>query len=681
MERVGYSYRPALDGIRAIAVASVVAYHLDPDVLSGGFLGVDVFFVLSGYLIAGLLIAERERFGRIAIGAFWVRRARRLLPALAGIGVAVAAYGKWGAPSDTLDRLRSDALATLVYIANWRFAFSQQSYFDTTTVLSPLRHTWSLAIEEQFYLLFPIFAIACFMTKWPIRALGLTSAITAVASAGLMATFVNDRDPSFVYYATHTHAQGLLVGTTLACWASTMKPSGKAIASRAMHAAGFGAVAAVAAGAFLIRDSDDFMYRGGFLLVAVAVALLIAAAVRPGLLQSLLSVSPLRWIGQRSYGLYLWHWPAIIAINPGNTDLDSWRLAALRLVATVVPAAVSYRFIETPIRNGSFRGRRFTLACGVAALSLGVAVAAGTAGATRPTASFGTLPPGASPQVLVTASSNSNDTSTHQTGAVESSDPATSSSSAPHESSQATNASHPPTTQPSSTTAAPFNPSTIAIVGDSVAYSALKGIVAEAEDAGTGLVAWTVPGCGIATATVAYPNGDLAAWSPDCWDAMEKGLMNLVSDHDPDLVVWWSSWEASDRVVDGKQLKFGTPEWRQDLDTALETRWRQLTANGARILLVDASPHAASPIAEASLDEDGRVAGLRTRLNALVARHRSTTRLIKLSDVLCPNWVPCPQEIEGLVPRPNDGSHFTDDTAPWIASKLWPLLEAAWLRF
>jgi peptidoglycan/LPS O-acetylase OafA/YrhL len=697
MRRVGYAYRPALDGVRALAVVAVIAYHLDPDVLPGGFLGVDVFFVLSGYLIAGLLLAERRAAGAVDLGAFWVRRARRLLPALAAVMVAVAAYARWWAPAETLDRLRADAVATLGYVANWRFALSEQSYFDTQTVASPLRHAWSLAVEEQFYVLFPLLAIACFRTRRPARTLGIVAALGAIASAVAMAVLVDSTDPSFVYYATHTRAQGLLVGVVLACLTNRTEPTGVPWRDRGLQTLGIASLAALLGAIVLVSDSAAAMYRGGYLAAAALVAVVVAAAVRPGPLRAALAIGPLRWIGRRSYGLYLWHWPAIVALEPARTGLEGWQLAGVRLLATIVPAAVSYRFLEAPILHGALPRRRFAWASLAGGTAIVVTIALGTSGAVAPAAALDADPLAATPQVLVAGTSLSAPLTTGRPTTA----PATSGATKPTRPSPGTTAppessgtsaaspttdgpadptSAPTTAPPTTTTDAPWAPRTLAVVGDSVAASALPGFTREAAARGVGLVSFVVPGCGIATATVADNEGGTVPWSKDCAAAVRGGHERLIADHDPDVVLWWSTWEAADRVVGGEIARVGTPEWIADLDAALEARWQALSARGAIIVIVETVPRAASPIAEADRDPDGRHTALRARLDALVARHPARTAVAAARDVLCPSGIPCPRTIDGINPRPNDGGHFTDDTAPWIAARLWPLAEAAWER-
>ncbi len=644
--RVGYRYRPALDGIRALAVIAVVAYHLDGDVVPGGFLGVDIFFVLSGYLIAGLLLAERTRDGRISLAAFWVRRARRLLPALGGVLVAVAAYAQWWAPTTTLDRLRTDAWAAILYVANWRFALSEQSYFDSQSVLSPLRHTWSLAVEEQFYILFPLLAIACCRGRHPARTLGIVSAVGAIASALMMALFVDATDPSFVYYATHTRAQGLLVGVVLACWSSSVEPTGRVARDRALQGIGTVGLGTVLAAVYFVDEANDLMYQGGYLLAAVAVAAVVGASVRPGRLQRVLSVAPLRWIGQRSYGAYLWHWPAIVALEPARTGLDGWRLAAVRIVATLVATEISWRLIETPIRTGALPRWRFGRVSIATTLLLVPALFVTTLGVTTPAFEANAGPPSvgsqvAQPEVLLAAAIN----------------------------------------DPPPTVANTFEPRTIAVIGDSVPASAMAGFEAEATAHGTGLISFVVPGCGLAIGLVSDDDGNPISWTEDCAAVVRDGLAKMITDHDPDLVVWWSGWETADRIVDGEHVSAGTREWSEDLDAAFEDRWNIVTSNGARVVLVDTTPNAASPVGEANRDPDGAIAALRVRLHDFAARHPGRAAVVEFSSVLCPDGVPCPREIDDVVPRPDDGGHFTDKTATWAIARLWPLCEAAWRQF
>ena len=308
-------YLPALDGLRAAAVVAVLLYHAGVGWLPGGYLGVDTFFVLSGFLITALLLAEWQGNGGIALAAFWARRARRLLPALLLVLLAVGAYAAFLAPAHELSSLRGDSLATLFYGANWRFVASAQGYFDQFVTPSPLRHAWSLAIEEQFYLVWPLVVLGWLrLRRGRTAGLGGFCVALALGSAALMALLAQGAaDTSRAYYGTDTRAQAVLVGAALAV-AWHRRPD--AVAGRpgrlVLALAGVGVLVT----AWLwtsVPDTDRWMYRGGFLLAAVATAAVLAAVARPdpGRAARVLTLAPLRWIGAISYGLYLWHWPEI----------------------------------------------------------------------------------------------------------------------------------------------------------------------------------------------------------------------------------------------------------------------------------------------------------------------------------------------------------------------------------
>ncbi len=349
-------YVPAIDGLRALAVAAVLVYHANIGILPGGFLGVEVFFVISGYLITSLLLADRAREGRVGLLGFWQRRARRLLPAVFVLIIAALVYSVVFLPGE-VHSLRGDALAGFGYVSNWYLIFDQQSYFESLGRPSLLRHLWSLAVEEQFYLIWPVvFALVLDRLR---RKYALAVILAAAfASAGLMAYLYNpDTDPSRIYYGTDTRATGLLIGAALAfAWQIGRLPERLPRLTR--HLAEFTGVCALA-GLVLISaiasEQSAFLYRGGFALVALLTALLVAACVHPNtrLLSGLLSHQPLTWIGTRSYSIYLWHWPVFMLTRPGlDVSFDGGELFALRLALTALLAEASYRLVETPVRTG-----------------------------------------------------------------------------------------------------------------------------------------------------------------------------------------------------------------------------------------------------------------------------------------------------------------------------------------
>jgi len=353
-------YRPGLDGVRALAVAGVVLYHAGVSWVPGGFLGVDVFFVLSGYLITSMLLVERAGSGRIDLGRFWRGRARRLLPALALV-VLFALIATSTIARDDLARTRADALASVVFMTNWQEIISSHSYFNAFGRPSLLQHLWSLAVEEQFYLIWPLLLVGGLRWLGRRRMFALT-ALGALASTGLMwALYDPNLDPSRVYYGTDTRSSTLLVGALLAfAWPATrLHTVSSARARNVLDAVGVAALAGILAVFWRAADYDPWLYRGGFLLVAICAGLLVAVAVHPAArLGTILGSRPLRWIGVRSYGIYLWHWPIMELTRP-RVDVP-WHgplLVTAQIGLTVAIAAASYRYVEHPVRTGAAQRR------------------------------------------------------------------------------------------------------------------------------------------------------------------------------------------------------------------------------------------------------------------------------------------------------------------------------------
>ena len=365
----GLPYLAGLDGLRALAVLAVVLYHAGVDFVPAGFLGVEIFFVVSGYLITSLLLSEHAATSAVSLRRFWVRRARRLLPAVGLLVAVVLTYFAIFLPGEVA-MVRGDALAAVAYVSNWAFILRDTPYFEQVGRPSPLLHLWSLAIEEQFYVVWPLLFVGLMALRG--RAL-LFGAIVAgiVGSTVLMAVLYEPfADVTRVYYGTDTRAAGLLFGAALAVvWRAGALPAPRGrVEAWLFHASGLArllrvsldiaGLAALAGLAYIVVTFTSFqpaLYLGGFALVSGLTVIVITAAVMPGgRLGRVLGVAPLRAIGLRSYSIYLWHWPIFVVTRPGiDVSMGEIELLVVRLALTLLLAEISYRFVEMPIRHGA----------------------------------------------------------------------------------------------------------------------------------------------------------------------------------------------------------------------------------------------------------------------------------------------------------------------------------------
>jgi peptidoglycan/LPS O-acetylase OafA/YrhL len=362
-----FAHLRPLDGLRGVAVLAVVLYHFSSSVAPGGFLGVDVFFVLSGFLITSLLVTEYGGTGRISLGSFWLRRARRLLPALLLVLVVVGVYALFFEDQVEGQKLGVDGLAALGYFANWHFIASNQSYIEQfINRQSLLRHTWSLSIEEQFYLVWPLvvggLGLLVARAGGHGRAGGdrslrrlvvVTSLLIGAGSLIAMIALYAGADPSRVYYATDTHVHGLALGAALGALVAGVPAVSNRSVGAALKVAGSVAAAALVVAFASLSITSAWLYEGGYGLVALAVVLVIAGAAQAGWnpLQRLLGWRGLVGLGLISYGIYLWHWPISLWFDEDTTGLSGVWLFAVRVALTLAISIASYRLLEMPIRR------------------------------------------------------------------------------------------------------------------------------------------------------------------------------------------------------------------------------------------------------------------------------------------------------------------------------------------
>ncbi|WP_376701733.1 acyltransferase family protein [Cohnella xylanilytica] len=354
-----------MDGLRALSVIAVIAYHLNLKGAEGGFLGVGIFFVLSGYLITDQIGMEWRRDGKLNLRRFWIRRMRRLLPAMASM---LALSALWLAIMDPtrLQGLKGGILSSLFYVYNWWLLYHRVSYFESFGPPSPIGHLWSLAVEEQFYLAWPILlAIGFKLARYRGRLLLWILAGAAASASAMALIYTPGTDPSRVYYGTDTRAFALLIGAALAVACPSWKWSGK-VSSRArglLDLTGLLGLILLMILIFRTDKQDGWLYRGGFLYLSAISAAVVAVLAHPASrLGKVMGCKPLRWIGVRSYGLYIWHYPVIVLSNPGaKTEGVGFLRVMLQLAVIFLLASLSYRYVEEPARRGRFGVKKTAL--------------------------------------------------------------------------------------------------------------------------------------------------------------------------------------------------------------------------------------------------------------------------------------------------------------------------------
>jgi peptidoglycan/LPS O-acetylase OafA/YrhL len=658
-DRARIPHVPALDGIRGAAVVAVVVYHVGQlsdgqlDVFRGGFLGVDLFFTLSGFLITSLLLNEYRHSGRIDLGKFWSRRARRLLPALLVVVAAVGLYAYAFADQAQLDRIRGDGVATLLYVANWRAIFGDFDY-GASFASSPFEHMWSLAIEEQFYVVWPLIVYGLLrLGKGSVKWLTTVSLVGAVASVVAMVTLHGTDDvPSRVYFGSDTRAAAILFGALAALWASHRNSRATADSQRndllrtGLEVAALVSAIALALAWWSVSYDSTWLYEGGLALCGVGATVVILAAshTKAGLVSKVLSLSPLRWFGMLSYGLYLWHWPLFVFLDAQRTGLDGWPLAAVRMATSVAVAIASYYLIEQPIRRGAlvqWRGR--------------LAVPAGFA-ASATTLWAATL---AAPAVTNSTPAINVSGKTQTTQPVP---PPPSSTVAP-----TTLPGAPPTTVDP-------RPKRVLYVGDSVSLTLAVGTETIAEKNQLVVLNRGYLGCGLS-------RGDgkvkLKSQTPtegdDCHNWVGRWTQALNEFQPDQVVLTLGAWDVADRKLNDEWVHPCLPQfdgwYRAQADEALAL----LTSTGAS-LAVTSMPYLRSDVFGLDSDEqDRRVDCVNTILRDATAA--ADVALIDLAGWVCPPGDDCTKdkEVDGVVLR-KDGVHYDDGGGPvaaqWVLDQI-----------
>ena len=634
---------PALDGLRGLAVGGVLAFHGGFAWAKGGFLGVSAFFTLSGFLITTLLLAEHRRSGRIALRRFWARRFRRLLPASLVALAGVVVFGIFVADAEQAHALRGDGLAALGYVANWRFVFSGKSYASLFSSPSPLQHFWSLAIEEQFYVVFPLLVAAVLVVGRGSRRV-LAGVLGGLAVASIGATFIlytPGFDPSRVYYGTDTRAVELLAGALLAIWVARGRRVvvGRAVArwSFAVRALGTIALGATIATWAVVDQTSTWLYQGGLAAIAITTCALIRASLEPaGLVRRALTASPLRMLGTISYGVYLYHWPIFLWLSARRTGLSPGPLFAIRIALTLAAAVASYHLIESPIRFGTRlrSGRRL-----VALPTIGIAIAAAFVVSTAQ-----------APAPAITFSSSS---VAH---------PAVAAAALP----------------PAEAVAVAVPAKRVMVVGDSVGYVIGKGLERTGTSTGQ-LQTWDVaiPGCGIARRGDVIDMSGLRAHSTPGCNSWEERWARQLDEFPADVVVVMSgSWDMVPRKLPGWAAfrTIGDPTYDDWLVSEYQTAVDVLSARGARVVWLT-SPCMHKPEgAQSGTFDPARTTHLDDTILARVAASRpAVMALVDLYGHVCPdkNFT---NTVDGIPDARPDGVHFTDPAADALATWLTPQL-------
>jgi peptidoglycan/LPS O-acetylase OafA/YrhL len=650
--RVQLTHRGGLDGLRGLAVIAVILYHGGVGWAQGGFLGVEVFFVLSGYLITSLLVGEWLQSGRIALRAFWARRARRLLPALFALVIAIGIFYAAAGPTQAVTGLWGNGLATLLYFSNWHQIADSTNYFVGGGPVSPFQHTWSLAIEEQFYAVWPLLVLGVVWvggriiahrrarrgvarpssTSAGLRvllAVTLTGAVASAVEAALL--FDGGRGLNRVYYGTDTRAAGLLIGAALAVLLALRRHGAEASRSdahrdrRRASPAQRGAVSIVSAGAlgallaemYVSSGSSGWLYPYGFVALDVVVVAVIAAVVlMPGsLADRLLSVAPLRATGRISYGLYLWHFPLFLWLNVAATGVSGVRLLLLRIGVTLVISVLSFVLIEQPIRQRrwpAWPARGLTSLGGLAAVVALLAASAASPLSAGVVAAASAAPPGlAGSQPACSVALR--DTPQYGMAPIA---PAHLTSFEIHSLGR-----HPlPWHGSSDRTFHTCQPKRVLFIGDSLAFVLGTPMLDDEQRYGVQIADAAIIGCAFSTrGQIVGVNGTLAAPDEGCGDALSTWAADEQRFHASEVVIELGYRDEFDWRRHGRTVHLGQPGFDAYVQSQMDDYVTALGRHGTKILFLSV-PYT-DPPAQANGSPDPAASSLRHEIiNAMLAR-------------------------------------------------------------
>ncbi|MFM7489172.1 MAG: acyltransferase family protein [Actinomycetota bacterium] len=605
-------YRPALDGVRAVSVIAVILYHAHVSWIPGGFLGVEVFFVVSGFLITALLLNEHHDSGGVNLRQFWLRRARRLLPALFTMLLVVLLVSSF-VHTDSAADFRRDVLPSVFYVSNWWQVYGIDEPYFAATVLPVLRHLWSLAVEEQWYVVWPI--VAAWLVRRRVPG-WLVCGWAAVVAMVFIAAWIREGDAfrtNWLYLGTLSRSSGLLVGAALAFW-WFRRP---ALLGSRSAVAGVVAVAGLVV-LFGTQHVDSVaLYRGGLIATTLASALLIAAVLHDSPVARGFAVRPLVEIGRRSYGLYLWHWPLFVFFDAR----DSVGRLALALAVTVVVNEIVYRFVESPARRGDVvsRLRRVDRRL-IAGAAIALVAIVGVSSVKL-----------VSIEARNIAVDTSGDEVAFELPAVTTTAPVVSSSSLAPESS--TVAPESPTT-----TTLPPLPRRIAVVGDSQAY-ALWVNRPDGIEAFFDLTDGSIQGCGVYVEGVGIANDGAYRRPFDECGTFTKRWLRAAEKNDAEIaLVVLGAWEILDLKIDGMTLQVGSTTADQIFERQLRFAIDTLRADGLVVALLEVPCF--RPVDswdDAILDraDDSHAAHLNDLMRDVVASYESGVHFVEGPDQWC----------------------------------------------